>query len=352
MALKSASAFLLIFFAAYAPAQLSSVDVIGASGAIVVQKDKKKTAMLHKQIAAAFKDKAYWFKRMYAKKLTGAITVKLLVNEDGEVKDVATVSTTLSDTSLNKTLTYSLGGWKIEDVEFPENGVLITCTFAFDSSSADVPPWRFHGEFECENTGDNASPQATGIWNPKEKTCMYLEVPYLPTSTKRYGTFGNSEWKQYEESISRFLCSNMAQWPAPDSQGYVVLDSLLSRDTASSPGPLQNLPQEIAGKLSAAGFTRLVAFYRQRGQYTYHASYNSGSFEGGQFRTMVYYQNTPSVNFTLPTKSTDQSIIASVYDLKTGKGVFHKRKKVTDYSLADAVEAVIKDLFSQLKRLK
>jgi hypothetical protein len=351
MQLRTVMAIVLFSITAQAPAQLSSIEIVGPKGELIAQ-DKTRLSQAGQKIADGCKDKDYWFKRMYGKKISGSLTVKLRVNQSGEVREVTRVSSTISDTSTERSMLFSLRQWTIDDVEFLGPGALVTCTFAFDSAVLDVPPWRYHGEFKCDSSVEKSPPRPSGIWNTREKTCLYLEVPYQPSATKRYSTFGNTEWKLYDDYISQYQCSNLAQWQVPDSQCYMALDTVLSTSTDSVPAPLQDLPSAVGEKLSAAGFSRLVAFYRQRGEYNYHSGTSIRTGGGSYYNAHTGSQSSggPSVSMTFPSKNSDQSIIVSVYDLKTGKGLFHKTRKENDYSLELAIRSVVHDLFSQLRR--
>ena len=341
-----------LFFAVSTSAQLDSLSVIGPKGELITQY-KKKPSRLFQEISAQCKDKGYWFKRMYGKKTYGVFTVRLRCNQEGEVGEVTRLSSTISDSSIEKSMIYSLRQWKIEDVDFPGSGVWMTCTFVFDPASLDVPPWQYIGKFTCDKSGWKPDRHEAGIWDPKEKTCVYIEVPSMPSASSRYSTFGNTEWILYEDFISQYQCSNHAQWQVPDSQNYIALDLLLSSDTSFAPLPLADLPQPVAQKLSQQGYSKLVAFYRQRNKFEYHSGTSVGLGGSSHYNpsTGSFYGGGPSVSIAIPTKDVELSVIASVYDLKTGKGLFHKSQDQTDYSLEQAVRSVICDLFSKLKKV-
>jgi hypothetical protein len=72
------------------------------------------------------------------------------------------------------------------------------------------------------------------------------------------------------------------------------------------------------------------------GYYSGNGAYHSGG--GG-----------PGIAMTIPTRNAEQSVIAAVYDVATGKCIFVKKREEVDFSLAQVIEKLVKNLFRDLR---
>ena len=332
--------------------QAASIDFVNRRGAVAAP-DPSAAAEARGRINDAVKDKAYWFTRMYGTRITGAITLRVLFDSSGEAQDAAVLSSSLSDSSVVKSIAYSCRNWSIDDANLPAPRAQVTCTFSFDPSTVEVPPWRYAAEFKCNEPLEQSS-RSRGIWNPGIKTCLYLQIPPCSSGTKPFSTFGNTEWGLYQEEIARNLCSRRAAWARPDSQLYCAIDPFFRSDTVSEQEAAPVLPSAITAALSGAGYARLVALYDHSGQNTGPGGMNMGSgpSSGGYYSAGGGYHSGgggAGVHMTFPTRNAEQSVIVAVYDVGTGKCIFIKLRKEVDFSLAQVIEKLVENLFRDLK---
>jgi hypothetical protein len=319
-----------------------------------VSLDRGTVSKARRTISDAVKSKAYWFKRMYGAKITGTITMRVFFDSTGEARDAAMVSTTLSDSSCATAIAYSCRYWNIDDADFPSHRTVVTVSFPFDPSTAEIPPWKYAPEFKCDEPQASTS-RSAGIWDRGTKTCLFVQIPSSSSAGKPFNTFGNTEWNLFQEEIARNLCLKSALWDRPDSSVYCSLDGFFHGRTDSLLESAPDLPSSIKTELSQAGYVRLVAWYDHGGQNTGPGGMTVGTGGSGGYVSsngMYHGGSGGGITMTVPTRNAEQSVTAAVYDVQTGKCLCIKRRNEVDFSLAQVIEKMVKKIFWDLRHAK